>query len=96
MGRTGVPQLRIEPGGFGCGHLTAECGELVIPPALIVELRIGTFVEFDYEAFIEEPGQCAIQRARSEDLAGTIAHVSEDLIPVTIGGRERDQDLENH
>jgi hypothetical protein len=91
-----MPDLCVQPGGFCGGHLPAECGELVIPPSLIVEFGIGAFVEFHDEALIEQARERAIERAGSEHLSRSIADVGEDLIAVTIGGRERDQNLEDH
>ena len=91
-----MPHLRVESGGFRCSHLPAECGELVIPPPLIVEFGIGALVELGNESLVEQTSQRAIERAGPEHLSRAAAHVGQDLIAVSIRGRQRDQNLEDY
>ena len=80
---------------LGARHRAAEGRQLVVPPAFVVDLGVGPFVEFNDEAAFEQAGERAVERPRQQRFARAFADVGEDGVAVPIVDSERDEDLEH-
>jgi len=85
-----------QPGQLPLGRVLSRRGEAVVPPALVVFLRIPPLVELDDQALFQQPLDRRLQSARIElrPAARSLCDLLHDAVAVAVGVGQGDQDVE--
>src|SRR5262252_2172793 len=88
-------QCLLQTRRFGLCHFASVVGEAVIAAPLIVVFRMGSLIEFDDEALLEQPADGCVECAGVQLPAatGTCCDVLHDPVSVAITVSQRNEDM---
>ena len=89
------PESVLKADGFSPRHLAPHFRQSVVSATFIILLRIGTFVEFDDEALLQQAADRCVQSSgiQFQTSAGAGGNVSHDGVSVAIAVSQRNKDM---